>query len=171
VQVIAQTLGIDPGKAFGALKPEDKATHLRAIGPEHTLYLGDGVNDALAFELALAAGTPAIDRPVMPGRSDFFLVGEGLTALHEALARALHLRRVVKRILALSLAYNVLAISASFLGFMSPLAAAVSMPASTLTLLLFTLVQVGRFDRAGSALTEVTAQLSRDARPAFEGAR
>jgi Cu2+-exporting ATPase len=171
VQVIAQTLGIDQAKAFGALKPEEKAAHLRVIGANHTLYLGDGVNDALAFEQALAAGTPAIDRPVMPGRSDFFLVGEGLTALHEALARSLHLRRVVKRILALSLAYNVLAIAASLLGVMSPLAAAISMPASTLTLLVFTLVQLGRVDRAGSALTAVTAQVSRASNPALEGAR
>jgi P-type Cu2+ transporter len=161
VAVMAQTLGVEPSHAFGSLRPEDKAAHVLQIGAEHSLFLGDGVNDALAFEQALAAGTPAIDRPVMPGRSDFFLVGEGLTALHAALARSLHLRAVVKQILGLSILYNVLAISASLLGWMSPLAAAVSMPLSTLSLLVFTVLQLGRFERAGSAWTPAGAQLSR----------
>ena len=102
------------------------------------LYLGDGVNDALAFEAALAAGTPAIDRPVMPSKSDFFLVGEGLAPVQTALAEARHLRTVVRRVLALSLAYNVFAIGFALAGVMSPVAAAISMPASTLTLLLVT---------------------------------
>lgn len=158
VDTLAATLGIEPDRARGALKPEDKAAQVRSIGAHHTLYLGDGVNDALAFEQALAAGTPAIDRPVMPSRSDFFLVGEGLSALHQALARSLHLRRVVKRILTISVVYNVAAITASLLGFMSPLAAAVSMPLSTLSLLLVTVTQLRTFDRAGNAPTQdVTA--------------
>lgn len=153
VDVLAGTLGIPAAHARGGLKPEDKAAEVQRIGAATALYLGDGVNDALAFEQALAAGTPAIDRPVMPSRSDFFLVGEGLGALHEALARSLHLRVVVKRVLALSVLYNVVAITASLLGFMTPLAAAVTMPLSTLGLLLVTMTQLRRFDRASAAST------------------
>jgi Cu2+-exporting ATPase len=137
VETLAGTLGLERGHALGALSPEGKAEQVRALGPD-ALYLGDGVNDALAFEAALCAGTPAIDRPVMPSKSDFFLVGEGLAPIHSALGEARRLRTVVRRILAISLSYNVLAISLALLGAMSPVAAAISMPASTLVLLLFT---------------------------------
>jgi Cu2+-exporting ATPase len=135
---LASSLGLDPARAFGGCTPEDKARRLRELGADHALYLGDGVNDALAFEAALLAGTPAIERPVMPSRSDFFLVGQGLAPLCEALVAARRLRAVVNRVLALSIAYNVLAIAASLAGWMSPLAAAISMPVSTLTLIFIT---------------------------------
>lgn len=138
VEALASSLGLEQGHAIGALSPEGKAEQVRALSRNDALYLGDGVNDALAFEAALAAGTPAIDRPVMPSKSDFFLVGEGLAPLQTALSEAQHLRVVVRRVLSLSLAYNVFAIAFALLGVMSPVAAAISMPASTLTLLLLT---------------------------------
>ena len=138
VQTLASSLGLNPRRAMGGLSPEGKAQQVRALGHADALYLGDGVNDALAFEAALAAGTPAIDRPVMPSKSDFFLVGEGLAPVHAALVEAKRLRKVVRRVLSLSLAYNVFAIGFSLAGMMSPVAAALSMPLSTLTLLLFT---------------------------------
>ena len=138
VQSLAESLGLEPSRAIGGLSPEGKATKVKALGHADALYLGDGVNDALAFEAALAAGTPSIDRPVMPGKSDFFLVGEGLAPVQSALRASRELRIVIRRVLSLSLAYNVLAISCALLGLMSPLAAAISMPTSTLTLLLFT---------------------------------
>ncbi len=138
VSALAEALGVPANQALGGLLPEQKSAVVGRLDREDTLYLGDGVNDALAFERALAAGTPTIDRPVMPGRSDFFLIGEGLSPIRDALAQAVHLRRVVKRLLTISLSYNVLAVSACLLGKMSPLAAAITMPASTVTLLLLT---------------------------------
>lgn len=144
VEVLAQSLGISPGRARGGLSPEQKADEVRALSNDDVLYLGDGVNDALAFEASLAAGTPAIDRPVMPGKSDFFLVGEGLAPIQDALDEARHLRKVVQRVLSISLGYNVFAITAALLGVMSPVAGAISMPASTLTLLLITVTSVRR---------------------------
>lgn len=143
-QRLAGVLGIPLSRAQGALSPEQKAEEVRALGADDILFLGDGVNDALAFQAAMVAGTPAIDRPVMPSKSDFFLVGEGLSSLSIALDGANELRRVVRRILALSLGYNVLAITVALFGFMSPVAAAISMPASTLTLLAFTVTALGR---------------------------
>ena len=168
VATLASTLGIDQDRALGALKPEEKAAALDRIGSS-CLYLGDGVNDALAFEKALAAGTPAIDRPVMPSRSDFFLVGEGLSALHQALARSLQLRAVVKTVLSLSIAYNAVAITAALLGFMSPVVAAISMPLSTLTLILVTVIKLEKIDGALGALSPGEPQISRGALTTAEG--
>jgi Cu2+-exporting ATPase len=138
VAALASTLGIRPERAMGDMSPDAKAAMVEKIDRRDTLYLGDGVNDALAFGKAFAAGTPAIDRPVMPSRSDFFLVGDGLKPIKAALTQTSRLRRVVQRLLLLSLAYNLLAVTTALAGKMSPLLAAVSMPASTLLLLALT---------------------------------
>lgn len=161
VAAMAETLGVPTDHALGGQRPEQKAATVSRLDAGDTLFLGDGVNDSLAFERALVAGTPAIDRPVMPGRSDFFLVGEGLSPIKEALARAAHLRAVVKRVLMVSLTYNAFAIGLALLGKMSPLLAAITMPASTLTLLLITIVGLRASARASSASDEVMTQSSR----------
>ncbi len=143
------------GHALSGQRPEDKAAVVRGLDAQDTLFLGDGVNDSLAFSEAFVAGTPVIDRPVMPGKSDFFLVGDRLTPLGDALARAAHLRRVVQRILTISLTYNVFAIALALLGKMSPLLAAISMPASTLALISFTVLSLRqRADAKPAAATQ-----------------
>ncbi|MCE9667628.1 heavy metal translocating P-type ATPase metal-binding domain-containing protein [Myxococcus stipitatus] len=138
VHALARALGVPSAQALGGLRPEDKAQAVARIDQGDSLYLGDGVNDSLAFERALCAGTPAIDRPVMPGKSDFFLVGEGLASLRKALVLSLRLRLVVRRLLGLSIAYNVVAVVVCLVGWMTPLRAAVAMPATSLATVLFT---------------------------------
>ena len=161
VAAMAQTLGVAADHALGGQRPEQKAETVSRLDAGDTLFLGDGVNDSMAFERALIAGTPAIDRPVMPGRSDFFLVGEGLSPIKESLARAAHLRAVVKRVLMVSLTYNAFAIGLALLGKMSPLLAAITMPASTLTLLLITIVGLKAYARATTASDNSVTQNSR----------
>ena len=138
VRELAESLGIPAAHTLGGQRPEDKATAVSALDSADTLYLGDGVNDSLAFERALCAGTPAIDRPVMPGKSDFFLLGEGLASIREALRLSLRLRAVVRRLLGLAIAYNGVAVAVCLAGWMSPLRAALAMPATSLATVLFT---------------------------------
>lgn len=138
VREMADALGIPAAHAMGGQRPEDKAAAVASIDQEDTLYLGDGVNDSLAFERALCAGTPAIDRPVMPGKSDFFLLGEGLASIREALRLSLRLRQVVRRLLVLAVSYNVVAVAVCLSGLMTPLRAALAMPATSLATVLFT---------------------------------
>ncbi|GEN11095.1 Cu2+-exporting ATPase [Myxococcus fulvus] len=138
VRELANSLGVPEAQALGGLRPEDKACTVSRLGSTDSLYLGDGVNDSLAFERALCAGTPAIDRPVMPGKSDFFLVGEGLASLREALRLSRELHQVVRRLLTLAIGYNVVAVAVCLVGWMTPLRAAVAMPATSLATVLFT---------------------------------
>jgi Cu2+-exporting ATPase len=140
----ARELGIPEGHAEGDLSPADKAARVAALDAEDTLYLGDGINDSLAFERAFCAGTPAIDRPVLPGKADFFLLGETLGALHTALALAQRLRRTVRRNLVLAVAYNLFAVASCLSGIMTPLRAAISMPASSVAILLLTAASLRR---------------------------
>ena len=136
VDAMAEGLGVRPERALGGRRPEQKAEDVARIDRGDTLFLGDGVNDSLAFERALCAGTPAIDRPVMPGKAHFFLLGEGLASIRSSLALARRLRTVVTRILVLAAVYNVLTITASLSGLMTPVRAAIAMPVSSLTVIL-----------------------------------
>ena len=102
----------------------------------------------------------------MPGKSDFFLVGDRLTPLNEALARAAQLRRVVQRILTISLAYNAFAIALALMGKMSPLLAAITMPASTLMLLGITVISLRRRADANAAKKPAPTQRLRPLRAA-----
>lgn len=132
---LARALGVSPEHARGGLLPAEKAACVAALDADDTLYLGDGINDALAFDAAYACGTPALDRPALPGRSDFFLLGPGIAPVGRALLAARRLRRVVRGLLVSSLAYNAVTVGLALSGLMSPLLAAVLMPASTLLLL------------------------------------
>src|SRR5690606_12835331 len=135
VRAMAEELGIAPENVRGAMSPEAKAELVASLDAEDTLFVGDGVNDSLAFTRAYAAGTPAADRPVLPSRSDFFLLGEGIGAIREAMDLSLHLQRTVRRLIGVAVAYNLLAITASMVGWMSPLRAAIAMPTSSILVL------------------------------------
>ena len=50
--------------------------------------VGDGLNDSPSFEVAFCAATPAVDRPVLPGKADFFFLGDGIAAIGRSLTAA-----------------------------------------------------------------------------------
>lgn len=160
VSRLARQLELEEAVATGGLSPEQKADRVAALDRGDTLFLGDGVNDTLAFDRANLAGTVAVDRPILPGKSHFFLLGEGLAGLTTAIAAARQLRQVTLRILTISVCYNVLAVAACLLGWMTPLRAAVSMPASSLALLGFTMLSLassrGRSGATPALLREAT---------------
>jgi Cu2+-exporting ATPase len=157
VAALAGALDLPAGHARGGLDPAAKARAVAELDHRDTLYLGDGINDSLAFDQALCAGTVAVERPVVPGKAAFFLAGEGLEPLRRALGEARRLRRVVRRVSLLSLSYNVVAVSLCLAGVMSPLRAAVTMPLSSVGILLFTLAQL-RAPRAPRPIERTRAQ-------------
>jgi len=148
---LARTVGIRAEHVRAGRSPEEKAADVAAIGPG-VLYLGDGANDAPAFGAALCAGTVAIDRPVLPGRSDFFLVGASLAPVGTALRAARRLRRVAGEVLLASAAYNAAAIAACLSGHMTPVRAAIFMPLSSLSLLAYTVARLA--ERRGAPRRE-----------------
>lgn len=143
VKALATSVGIDPAHAFGARSASEKAAFVRAIDRCDTLMIGDGINDSLVVGEAFASGTPAIDRPFMAARSDFYFVTPGLRPIRLALESSRLLARVVRQNLAIALSYNAIAVSLAFAGLMSPLLCAVLMPASSIATVLATVVRVG----------------------------
>jgi Cu2+-exporting ATPase len=133
---------VDVSDAHGNLSPWDKAAYLASH--DKTLMIGDGVNDLVAAEKAFCSGTPAIDRPFVASRSDFYFVTPGLRPIRLALDLAKRLRRVVRRNLQVALVYNALAVGLALAGRMSPLVCAVIMPLSSLSTVAVTVFSLRR---------------------------
>ena len=138
VDAAAATCGIPARCALGEQTPRSKASFLDAHDRGDTLFVGDGVNDALALDHAHTSGTPAVDRPYVPARADFFFVTPGLAPIRAALRSARALAQVVRADLAIALAYNAVTVGLALAGRMSPLLCAVLMPASSLTTIALT---------------------------------
>ncbi len=133
-----EDLGFGKENVFGAMDPEAKADLIARLDHGDTLMIGDGLNDAPAFEAAFCAGTPALDRPVLPARADFFYTGIGTGAVARVLATARRFHRVVTVNLTMAVVYNVLAVGLAAAGTMTPVLCAVLMPSSSLVLIGYT---------------------------------
>jgi P-type Cu2+ transporter len=148
VQVAAAMLGVRPTKARGGMSPQDKAAAIVALDRHDTLMVGDGLNDAPAFAAAFCAGTPAMDRPVLPARADFCFRGAQAGAVAALFAIADHHATVVRANLALALFYNATTLVLCFAAAMSPWLCAVLMPISSLALVVHTSVRMRRTRRS-----------------------
>lgn len=136
VSKLADAVGIAPDHAFGGKSAHGKAEWVRARDAHDTLVVGDGINDGPVVDVAWTSGTPAIDRPFLAARSDFYVVGPGLAPIRRALESAQRLRRVLVATLGVALAYNVVTVGLAYAGVMTPLLCAILMPISSLSTVL-----------------------------------
>ncbi|MBL8731704.1 MAG: heavy metal translocating P-type ATPase metal-binding domain-containing protein [Planctomycetes bacterium] len=147
VREAATRLGIDPAQAHGGMSPADKAAAIGAIDRHDAMMIGDGINDAPAFQAAFCAGTPAMDRPVLPARSDFCFRGAQAGAVRSLFDVAGLHAAVVRTNLTLALAYNSTTLVLCFAAAMTPVLCAVLMPLSSIALVLHTSVRFARARR------------------------
>jgi len=138
VDGMAASLGIESAHALGGLSPDDKRALIDRLDRHDTLMLGDGINDGPAMQRARASGTPAVDRPFVPARADFYFLTPGLYPVRVALNAAHAMRGVVRNALVFATIYNVLAIGLCVAGLMRPWVAAVFMPLSSVSVLTYT---------------------------------
>jgi len=127
----ARALDVPVDRAIGGLTPEAKARKVNELDHGDTLMVGDGLNDSPSFEVAFCAATPAVDRPVLPGKADFYFLGDGIAAIGRALTAAHRLRRVVRDNLIIAVVYNLGAVGLCLAGLVTPVVAAVLMPISS----------------------------------------
>lgn len=142
VTAMGRSLGMAAGECIGDKSPEQKADYVRAHAPARTLLIGDGLNDQVAMREAACSGTPAVDRPFMAARCDFYFVSPGLRPVAQVLRASQSLAHVVRRILAFAIAYNLVAVSIAMAGWMKPWVAAVLMPLSSLLTLAYTVMML-----------------------------
>ena len=129
---MAAQLHLPQTQAQGELSPKAKADWIRENDRRDTLMIGDGANDSLAFNESFCNGTPAIDRSLLEQKADFYFLGRGLSGVRELLEMGRIRQRTVRTVIGFALLYNLATVVISLAGHMSPLAASILMPCSSL---------------------------------------
>ena len=116
----------------GGLDPAAKLALLEANDPEHTLMIGDGINDAPV--LARASVSVAVGRanPLSQTHADIVLLRNGPEALPYLLELAARSRRITRQNLAWATVYNLTILPLAISGHLTPWIAALGMSASSL---------------------------------------
>lgn len=141
VEKLLQDSGLDGITAIGALSPTEKATWIKEHNPDKTLMVGDGLNDSPAFEQAALTVTPASHLAELLSRSDLYFLGENISSILLAIDWGAQTQRAQKRAFTMALGYNIFVIILCFMGWMTPLFAAVAMPLSSIFIVSDTFVQ------------------------------
>ena len=133
VAVMAARLGIAEWTA-GAL-PAEKAARIAALTREghRVLRVGDGLNDTAALAAAHVSVSPASALDAARVASDVVMLGQDIAPVADALRIAGQARRRMKQNFAISAGYNVVAVPLALVGHATPLAAALAMSLSSLT--------------------------------------
>jgi Cu+-exporting ATPase len=121
------------------LSPIDKAKGIATMEKTtRCAYVGDGLNDTGALQEASVGISISDAHQRFTPAADVLIPGELLKNLPAIVSYAKACRRIVFFSFGLSLLYNVIGLSYALTGNLSPLVAAVLMPVSTFTIILFT---------------------------------
>lgn len=130
--------------AMGDMRPQDKAQWIAARKWRHVLALGDGVNDLPAFVAAFCSGTPAVDRPFVPARADFYYRARGMAPIRTALQASRRYILATRGNYAFAAVYNAAVLAVAAAGHMTPLIAALLMPTSSIAIVALNALIVSR---------------------------
>lgn len=141
---VAASLGIK--NAAAGMSPEDKVAYLAGLARSghKVLMVGDGLNDTAALAAAHVSLSPATAADASRAASDIVLLRSSLATLPELLRTARAARRRIFENFAIAAGYNLIAIPFALAGLATPLAAAIAMSASSISVLLNALRVGGR---------------------------
>lgn len=130
---IAARVGISTWKA--ECLPLDKAARVEDLtrNGHKVLMVGDGLNDTAALAAAHVSISPASALEATRVVSDIVLLGGSLVPIGEATKVAVSATRRIKENFAIAAGYNMIAIPIALAGFATPLAAALAMSLSSIT--------------------------------------
>ncbi len=135
VRAMATHCGVPLERALSEQSPAGKREFIQRVDRSDTLMVGDGINDSLAIADAWCSATPAVDRPFLAAKSDFYFTTPGLRPIRLALRASRILAQVVRMNLSMALAYNLVAVALASTGRLSPLLCAIIMPLSSIATL------------------------------------
>ena len=133
VAALAARLGIADWVA-GALPAETSALVRGLTDPgRKVLMVGDGLNDTAALAAAHVSISPASALDAARTASDIVLLGRDMAAIGDAVRIARQATRRMVENFAISAAYNVIAVPLALMGSATPLAAALAMSLSSIS--------------------------------------
>jgi Cu2+-exporting ATPase len=142
VRRVGSTLGIEPGSCMGGVTPEQKKAFIETLVRERTdrgsgsvAMVGDGVNDAAALACADVGIAVQGGAEASLAAADVYIARPGLGHLTRLLMSGPRTLATIHLILAVSLLYNLIAGTLTFLGVIHPIIAAALMPISSLSVL------------------------------------
>lgn len=131
---IALQAGIPAAEVRAGLTPEGKNNYLK--GFPYAAMVGDGANDAPALAgsylgIAVQGGVE-----VSMKAADIYCTRPGVFPIHELLILGQETLKVIHRNFIFSIVYNAIGVGAAFMGWVTPLFAAILMPISAFTVFL-----------------------------------
>lgn len=127
----AAQLGLE--HCYADLLPEEKAQIIQQS--KNSLMIGDGLNDTVALNKADVGLAVNGSIGVNLRSADVVLLDNSLKKIEELFLLSKGSVSLIKRNILFSVFYNVLGVSLAALGYLNPLAAAIFMPLSSLTIL------------------------------------
>jgi Cu2+-exporting ATPase len=138
-EVPAQKLAAELGlHVTSNARPADKLRRLEELKAEgyHVLMVGDGLNDTAALAAAYASIAPATALDASRSTSDIVVLKESFEDLPLILKVSRATKRLSQQNFRISTIYNLVSVPLALLGFCTPLAAALSMSISSITVIL-----------------------------------
>lgn len=134
--------------------PQQKLDYIKSLQEkgEKVLMFGDGLNDAGALKQSdLGVAVTDNINNFTPG-CEAILDGASFTKIPAFIQQAKDAVKVIHMSFAISLVYNIVGLSFAIQGLLSPLIAAILMPASTATIILFTSITARLYARKNKLL-------------------
>lgn len=124
------------------VKPHEKKDYiaqLQLMGKK-VMMVGDGLNDVAAMQQANFSVAVTENVGFFTPGSDAIILGSSLNQLHRLWGLAIRAKRVIWWSFAISIVYNIVGLSFAVSGSLNPLIAAILMPVSSISIVIFTYV-------------------------------
>lgn len=135
VESVSKLSGINNFK--GEMKPEEKAEYIKSLrdNKKITMMIGDGINDTPAMSQADISVALTSNNDLTNLKADIVILNKNFNSLNDMFNISNRTFSIIKQNIVLSFIYNIIVIPIAVSGNISPLTAALLMPASSFVVL------------------------------------
>lgn len=142
---VAKSLKIPRERVLAEKSPEQKRDII--LKNAKSIMVGDGINDAIAMRASFVGIAVQGSVDLSLRAADVYLSKSGVSHILSLIRGSRFIFRIIHRNLLYSFLYNCLGVYLAFLGYVSPLVAAVLMPLSSITILISTVISTNKLNK------------------------